>query len=328
MATGSDKTLVMVKLMEYFFRLQKHRQIPPRDILILAPSEHLLQQIRSTVEDFNKTGGLQINLVSLRDFGKDDVRLGFGDTRRVYFYRADNISDTEKEALLDYRLRENDGKWFVFLDEAHKGAREDSKRKAYYSRLVKNGFLFNFSATFTDEDDIVTTVAKYNLEDFIRNGHGKNIHLSDATFSGFKRDKIITAEDKRKIVLKSLITLAFAKNQVMRIRTEARQDNLYHNPMMLTLVHSVNTAEPKNDLLAFFKVLQEIASGEIDECFFKAAKRELAQEWQSIGGLFESDNGALIGKDINRLGKHVHRRFCEKRCFSAKSGRFRIYHRR
>ena len=70
---------------------------------------------------------------------------------------------------------------------------------------------------------------------------------------------------------------------------------------MLTLVHSVNTAEPKNDLLAFFKVLQEIASGEIDECFFKAAKRELAQEWQSIGGLFESDNGALIGKDINRL---------------------------
>ena len=50
-------------------------------------------------------------------------------------------------------------KWFVFLDEAHKGAREDSKRKAYYSRLVKNGFLFNFSATFTDEDDIVTTVA-------------------------------------------------------------------------------------------------------------------------------------------------------------------------
>ena len=227
--------------------------------------------------------------------------MAFGDTRRVYFYRADNISDTEKEALLDYRLRENDGKWFVFLDEAHKGAREDSKRKAYYSRLVKNGFLFNFSATFTDEDDIVTTVAKYNLEDFIRNGHGKNIHLSDATFSGFKRDKIITAEDKRKIVLKSLITLAFAKNQVMRIRTEARQDNLYHNPMMLTLVHSVNTAEPKNDLLAFFKVLQEIASGEIDECFFKAAKRELAQEWQSIGGLFESDNGALIGKDINRL---------------------------
>ena len=170
MATGSDKTLVMVKLMEYFFRLQKHRQIPPRDILILAPSEHLLQQIRSTVEDFNKTGGLQINLVSLRDFGKDDGGLAFGDTRRVYFYRADNISDTEKEALLDYRLRENDGKWFVFLDEAHKGAREDSKRKAYYSRLVKNGFLFNFSATFTDEDDIVTTVAKYNLEDFIRNG--------------------------------------------------------------------------------------------------------------------------------------------------------------
>ena len=88
MATGSDKTLVMVKLMEYFFRLQKHRQIPPRDILILAPSEHLLQQIRSTVEDFNKTGGLQINLVSLRDFGKDDGGLAFGRySARVFLSR-------------------------------------------------------------------------------------------------------------------------------------------------------------------------------------------------------------------------------------------------
>ena len=72
--------------------------------------------------------------------------MAFGDTRRVYFYRADNISDTEKEALLDYRLRENDGKWFVFLDESAQRGEEDSKRKAYYSRLVKNGFLFNFSA--------------------------------------------------------------------------------------------------------------------------------------------------------------------------------------
>ena len=179
--------------------------------------------------------------------------------------------------------------------------------------------MFNFSATFTDEDDIVTTVAKYNLEDFIRNGHGKNIHLSDATFSGFKRDKIITAEDKRKIVLKSLITLAFAKNQVMRIRTEARQDNLYHNPMMLTLVHSVNTAEPKNDLLAFFKVLQEIASGEIDECFFKAAKRELAQEWQSIGGLLNPTTAHSSGK-TSIAWKACPPPLCEKRCFSAKSG--------
>ena len=75
--------------------------------------------------------------------------------------------------------------------------------------------------------------------------------------------------------------------------------------MMLTLVHSVNTAEPKNDLLAFFKVLQEIASGEIDECFFKAAKRELAQEWQSIGG-FLNPTTRTHRERHQSLGKHVH----------------------
>ena len=94
-----------------------------------------------------------------------------------------------------------------------------------------------------------------------------------------KRDKIITAEDKRKIVLKSLITLAFAKNQVMRIRTEARQDNLYHNPMMLTLVHSVNTAEPKNDLLAFLRFCKKSQAVKLMNAFSKRLK----ENWHKSG---------------------------------------------
>jgi len=52
--------------------------------------------------------------------------------------------------ILDYKTYENDGNWYVFLDEAHRGDSENSNLKDYVNRLSTNGFLFNFSATFID----------------------------------------------------------------------------------------------------------------------------------------------------------------------------------
>lgn len=74
----------------------------------------------------------------------------------VFYYRSDNLSDEQKRNIIDFRSYENDGQWYL-LDEAHKGDREDSKRQQIYSIMSRAGFLFNFSATFTDDRDIVTT---------------------------------------------------------------------------------------------------------------------------------------------------------------------------
>ena len=79
----------------------------------------------------------------------------------VFYYRSDNISDEQKEKIIDFRSYDNNGEWYILLDEAHKGDKEYSKRQHIYSILSRNGFLFNFSATFTDERDIVTTVANF-----------------------------------------------------------------------------------------------------------------------------------------------------------------------
>lgn len=148
MATGSGKTLVMVKLIEYLHSLMKHKEIPPYNILMLAPSEHLIKQIRQTVDEVNQSR-LFVDLVPLREFHREH-RKWLTDTMTVYYHRSDNISDVQKDALTDYRAYENCGKWYVFLDEAHKGSKEDSKRQTYYSIMSREGFLFNFSATLTD----------------------------------------------------------------------------------------------------------------------------------------------------------------------------------
>ena len=296
MATGSGKTLVMVKIIEYLHRLKQHQQIPPHNILILAPSNHLIGQIRRTIEEFNETG-LSIDFVPLRDGGR--TRQGrLGEVETVYYHRSDNISDVQKDALTDYRQYENGGEWYVLLDEAHKGGKEDSKRQAYYALMARAGFLFNFSATFTDPEDVVTTVKKYNLEEFVKNGYGKNIYLNESEYRDFtERSEEVSGEQKTTIVLKSLITLAYVSRRVAELRRETKQAALYQLPLMLTLVNSVNTdvKDNSNDLWVFFQVLRRIAEGDIDQALFNTAKNELLQDWQNARFLFGVDGGAIVG---------------------------------
>lgn len=298
MATGSGKTLVMVKLIEYLHALQKHGEIPVHKILVLAPSERLIGQIKKTVGEFN-TSGLYIDLVPLRTVQRN-AQARMDDVITVYYHRSDNISDVQKEVLTDYRTYENDGKWYILLDEAHKGGAVDSKRQAYYRIMAREGFLFNFSATFTDDEDIVTTVKKYNLEEFVKNGHGKNIYLNKPEYDAFRyRNREINHRERREIVLKSLITLGFVSLRVKKLRAEAGLCNLYHLPLMLTLVNSVNTdvENEQNDLWAFFQTLREIATGEMDESLFRDSKDELMRDWTHARPLFGGDGDKMIGHD-------------------------------
>ena len=303
MATGSGKTLVMIKLIEYLHFLQQHKEIPNHRMLVLAPSDQLLKQIGHTIDEFNQSRDLTINLIDLR---KSHLHYQgqLGDTIPVYYHRSDNISDVQKEALTDYQKYQNDGKWFIFLDEAHKGTKEDSKRQAYYAVMARAGFLFNFSATFTDQEDIATTVKKYNLEEFIKNGHGKNIYLNKSEYSAFRnRREEISSKERIKIVLKSLITLAYVSEKVNKLRDDTGfEDDLYHLPLMLTLVNKVNT-DIENDLWTFFETLRDIATGEIDQGLFAAARDELIADWQEAKLLFGTDGKDIIGNNLGILRK-------------------------
>ena len=294
MATGSGKTPVMIKTIEVLRRLMAEGEIPRRKILILAPGELLRKQIERTVQEYSRDNQLPIRLAGLTD---SMVLPGRGETR---YYRADNVSDVRKKALVDWRDYENNGKWYVLLDEAHRGRADDSKRQAYYSLLARNGFLFNFSATFTDAEDIVTTVAKFNLGDFSAKGYGKRIYLSGAEFHPFagaaKRDDFTGEEaekKKRKIVLMSLIALALVERRVSALREEAKKrkaDAPYHKPLLLTLTNSVNTEERTNDLRAFFGVLSDLASSKkgVSEREFREAKGELGKDLRD--GKFEFED--------------------------------------
>ncbi|MEM5874807.1 MAG: DEAD/DEAH box helicase family protein [Candidatus Aenigmatarchaeota archaeon] len=289
MATGSGKTLVIVKLIEVLKRLMDGGEIPKKDILFLTHREDLINQFKKHVEEFNESSikrGLKINLRDLTEYEKvkRESLVQFFNEIVVFYYKADCISDEQKEKLIDFRNYENAGNWYIILDEAHKGDKEESKRQFLYSIMARNGFLFNFSATFVDPRDVLTTGFNFNLEKFISDGYGKHIYILKQEVRAFREKEDYNEKEKKKIVLKALILLTYVKTYVKKFREKIKQvdPKAYHEPLMLTLVNTVNLSELKEeepDLKLFFNQIESIGKGEVDENLLKESIEELIKEF-------------------------------------------------
>jgi type III restriction enzyme len=300
MATGSGKTLVLVKLLELLHLLMRREEVPVCDILILTHRDELLDQVHRAVAEYNHApdAAVFIELRELRDYPEAKREtpgglLGRDSTLRVFYYRSDNISDEHKERIVDFRNYDNDGRWFVLLDEAHKGDAADSKRKHIYTLLARSGFLFNFSATFTDPLDRATTVHNFNLSQFIEQGFGKHIAVLRQELASFgKREGVDYSDDeKRKVVAKSMLLVAFTASKVRHLRKVSGESAIYHHPMLMTLVNSVNTEE--SDLKIYFEQILAIGRGLVTAKTWTEAKAEL---WAEL-----KEQPAFLYEDQTRL---------------------------
>lgn len=305
MATGSGKTLVIVKLIEILSNLTKRKEIPPCDILVLTCREDLVEKMEEYVKEYNAYSSVKIRIWSLKDFNK--VKLGGvlpkgENVVDVFFYRSDLVSDEEKERFIDFKNYENNGKWYILLDEAHKGDKEESKRQAFFSIMSRNGYLLNFSATFTDPRDVYTTVYNFNLGQYVGKGYGKNIYVSEQEFEAFRDKEDFSNIGKEKIVLKTLILLAYLKKAYNEIRRRTSL-NVYHIPMMLTITHTVNPKDPSKepDLVMFFKELERIAERKLADKTLQDAKKELLEEFERHNPYAFGSENLLI--DIKGLAK-------------------------
>lgn len=287
MATGSGKTLVIVKLIELLSKLIADKELPDKDILFLTHRDDLLEQFKKHIDEFNSFNfTAKINLKSLKEYVsvKRENSLPFAKNEiNVFYYRSDLISDEHKEKIVNFRNYDNSGKWYIILDEAHKGDKEDSKRQILYSILSRNGFLFNFSATFTDPRDFATCAYNFNLSKFVEEGYGKHIYVSSAEISAFRGRGDGSASlttsfseiEKQKIVLKTLLLLTYINKHFKKIRNV--NNSLYHRPLLLTLVNSVDVED--SDLELFFRELEKVAKNEIRADLLRSAKQELVDEF-------------------------------------------------
>ena len=307
-------------MIELLQDLSKNELIPKNDILFLTHRPDLIDQLKEHIEEFNqytkKEKGIEFIARDLREIPEQKINGNlFKDSQiDIYYYRSDLLSDIQKENIIDFKNYDNNGNWFIFLDEAHKGEREDSKRKQHFNILSRNGFLFNFSATFTDEIDKITTVFNLNLAEYIKKGFGKHLYVFQEQFKNFKKtqdEKDFEEEEKQKIVLMSIILLAFVKKKTEHLRNQVTDFNVYHNPLLLTLVNSVSATD--SDLYLFFKELQKIATNQFSPELFDEAKNILQNdlfsnqkvEFEKDDVLSDTEIGTIKDITIQDIWKYV-----------------------
>ncbi|WRC40141.1 DEAD/DEAH box helicase family protein [Helicobacter pylori] len=286
MATGSGKTIVIIKLVELLSVAIRMGLIPKKNIMFFSANENLIKQFEKEIEKYNrgKDFSKQIDFKNLKSVTHKDFHRApkgsFIEKIALFYYRADLMNDEEsKENLLDYKDCWDNGENYVILDEAHKGNKSESKRQAIFSLLSLKGFLFNFSATFTEESDLITAVYNLSVGEWVKLGYGKeSVLLKKNNLNAFKELKDLNDREKEIALLKALLLLGMQK----RYQTEG----YFYDPLMLVFTHSVNVKN--SDAEIFFKTLARVIENDNEGDFLKA-KEDLLEELKNPEFLFSDD---------------------------------------
>ncbi|GAA9994913.1 DEAD/DEAH box helicase family protein [Helicobacter pylori] len=286
MATGSGKTIVIIKLVELLSVAMGMGLIPKKNIMFFSANEHLIKQFEKEIEKYNRGKDYfkQIDFKSLKSVTNKDFyhapKNSFIEKIALFYYRADLMNDEEsKENLLNYKDYWDNGENYVILDEAHKGNKSESKRQAIFSLLSLKGFLFNFSATFTEESDLITSVYNLSVGEWVKLGYGKeSVLLKKNNLNAFKDLKDLNDREKEIALLKALLLLGMQKRYKI--------EGYFHDPLMLVFTHSVNVEN--SDAEIFFKTLARVIENDDGNDFIKA-KEDLLEELKDPEFLFSDD---------------------------------------
>ncbi len=285
MATGSGKTIVIIKLVELLSVAIRMGLIPKKNIMFFSANENLIKQFEKEIEKYNrgKDFSKQIDFKNLKSITHKDFHRapkGFFEKITLFYYRADLMNDEEsKENLLNYKDYWDNGENYVILDEAHKGNKSESKRQAIFSLLSLKGFLFNFSATFTEESDLITAVYNLSVGEWVKLGYGKeSVLLKKNNLNAFKDLKNLNDREKEIALLKALLLLGMQKRY--------KVEGYFYDPLMLVFTHSVNVEN--SDAEIFFKTLARVIENDDGNDFLKA-KEDLLEEIKDPEFLFSDD---------------------------------------
>ncbi len=322
MATGSGKTIVIIKLVELLSVAIRMGLIPKKNIMFFSANENLIKQFEKEIEKYNRGKDYfkQIDFKSLKSVTHKDFHRApkgsFIEKITLFYYRADLMNDEEsKENLLNYKDYWDNGENYVILDEAHKGNKSESKRQAIFSLLSLKGFLFNFSATFTEESDLITAVYNLSVGEWVKLGYGKeSVLLKKNNLIAFKELKDLNDREKEIVLLKALLLLGMQK----RYQTEG----YFYDPLMLVFTHSVNVKN--SDAEIFFKTLARVIENDDGSDFLKA-KEDLLEELKNPEFLFSANKDKDYKVEVFKEGlKSMDFKGLKEEVFYASNGHIEV----
>jgi len=193
MATGSGKTLIMHV---NYWQILKYSKNNWDNIILITPNEGLSKQHYEEL----RLSGIPCKLY---DGNIDNLKTKNGEILIIDIYK---LTEEKKGEGVSVDVSFFDGKNLVFIDEGHKGQRtEEQKWKKLREDIGKNGFIFEYSATFGQvigkNRDLLEEYAKaiifdYSYKYFYTDGYGKDFYvynIREDAYTEIQRDLLLTA---------------------------------------------------------------------------------------------------------------------------------------
>ena len=252
MATGSGKTLIMHI---NYWQILKYSKNNWDNIILITPNEGLSKQHYEEL----KLSGIPCKLY---DGNINNLKTKDEEILIIDIYK---LTEEKKGEGVSVDVSFFDGKNLVFIDEGHKGQRtEEQKWKNLRENIGKNGFIFEYSATFGQvigkNKDLLEEYAKaiifdYSYKYFYTDGYGKDFYvynIREDAYTEAQRDLLLTAG-----------LLSFYEQLLIfeKYREELRKHNI-EKPLWIFVGSKVTGKGINSDVVKIIQFLNRIANNE------------------------------------------------------------------
>ncbi|MCX7942053.1 MAG: DEAD/DEAH box helicase family protein [Dictyoglomaceae bacterium] len=254
MATGSGKTLIMhINYFQFF----KYKLFSPDNILLITPNEGLSKQ---HFEELQKSGiPCQLYQGSLNG--------GLKGADEVLVIERTKFVEEKKGGGITLSVDAFEGRNLIFVDEGHKGRRsEEQKWVKLRNMLSKNGFVFEYSATFgqilsENQPEILKEYSKsivfdYSYKYFYLDGYGK-----DFSVLNIKYIKTYEKDFQETMFIANLLSFYEQLLVYEELFPLAKEYNI-EKPLWIFVGTTVTGKEEESDVIQIVEFINKILSEE------------------------------------------------------------------
>lgn len=311
MATGSGKTLVMHINYWQMLKYSKNRW---DNVILITPNEGLSRQHYEEL----RLSGIPCKLY---DGNVDNLKTKDGEILVIDIHK---LTEEKRGRGVSVDVSYFDGKNLVFIDEGHKGQKsEEQKWKKLREEIGKNGFIFEYSATFGQvvgkNRDLLEEYAKaiifdYSYKYFYADGYGKDFYvynIREDAYTETQRDLLLTA---------ALLSFYEQLEVFERYRDELRAYSI-EKPLWVFVGSRVAGKGINSDVVRVIQYLERIARDEryLKENAAKILKGESGLLDTNGNDIFEGKFEFIRNLDVDSLVENVYRKV-----FGGK-GRLEVY---
>mgnify|MGYP000022057090 FL=1 len=266
MATGSGKTLIMhINYLQFLH----YNPFSPDNIILITPNEGLSKQhfeelqksdIPCTLYSGSLNGGLKFD-------------------NEVLILEITKLVEEKRGGGVSLPVDVFEGKNLVFVDEGHKGKKsEEQKWAKLRNRLAKNGFVFEYSATFGQildeknkellEEYAKSIILDYSYKYFYLDGYGKDftvLNVKEVNVGNEKFQEIMFVAN----LLSYYEQLLFYEEN----RRLAKEYNI-EKPLWIFVGASVTGKEEESDVLQILDFIKRVVQ---DEDWLKEVTKDIME---------------------------------------------------